>query len=198
MIDVIRSASIARRSNLPGPRMCSCPAISSSVRGATRRGNGASFRNRAATECSNKSLLMQVDYAHEGVRATRSVRPGPDFRGPLRQVPEGRPIDLRLGGFSPVGTAEHGTASLSTVPTGLLFFGYLNPVLKCRATFRSSLWDEIGLLLSSLWLDNKKHERLILQTRFDQRPNRTRRINVALAQQVFKKCLTSANGDRIP
>ena len=36
MIEEMRSASIARRSNFPGPRMCCWPAYSSSVRGRIR------------------------------------------------------------------------------------------------------------------------------------------------------------------
>src|SRR5581483_4339652 len=50
-----RSASTARRSNFPGPRISSCPVNSSSVRGRIRAASGCPRSRSSARAASNKS-----------------------------------------------------------------------------------------------------------------------------------------------
>ena len=52
-----RSASIALRSSLPSPTMCSCPMYSASVRGRIRAASGASLFMRSSSAWSNKSVI---------------------------------------------------------------------------------------------------------------------------------------------
>lgn len=56
MEEKTRSASMARRSNLPGARMCSCPTNSSKVCGRMRAASGASCVMRSAMAWSNRSM----------------------------------------------------------------------------------------------------------------------------------------------
>ncbi len=80
MIDEMRSASIARRSSLPGPRMCSWPAYSSSVRGRIRAASGvaAAAAWAAGVESAKRSAM------EEGKHRPRSKAENPKFkfRGP--------------------------------------------------------------------------------------------------------------------
>ncbi len=52
---VSRSAWSMRRSSLPGPRMCCCPAISSSVRGRMRTASGSTPRSACSRRACQRS-----------------------------------------------------------------------------------------------------------------------------------------------
>ncbi len=56
MREVSRSASMARRSSLPGPTRCVWPTNSSSVRGRMRTAKGFGICGRAGASVSNRSL----------------------------------------------------------------------------------------------------------------------------------------------
>jgi len=56
-----RSASMARRKSLPGPRMCSWPTNSSSERGRMRVASGAALSAASTSSaCSNKSCTQEI------------------------------------------------------------------------------------------------------------------------------------------
>src|SRR5262245_53913991 len=58
MSELSRSASIIRRSSLPGPRKCCCPTKSSSVRGRIRAASGRAKVRFSARMSSKRSATM--------------------------------------------------------------------------------------------------------------------------------------------